>query len=295
IPEKVEITHPDKPVWPELGLQKDDFLLYLQTAAPHLLPFLKDRLLTVIRFPHGMLGEGFYQKNVPDYVPDFVQTKVDEDIEYIVCNDLETLLWLGNQLALEMHIPFQTINTKNPTEIVFDLDPPSVNDFSLAVEAAVRMKVIFDQFSLPSYIKTSGGKGLQLYIPLEVDAFTYDDTRVFMKFVCNFLIEQEPQLFTTERLKKNRGNKLYLDYVQHHEGKTIVAPYSTRGNEKGLVATPLRWEEVNGSLRPDAFTIPAVVERLRKEGNPFRDFREKAEGQRLRDVIAHIRDLTNET
>ena len=140
--------------------------MYLQRISPYMLPFLKDRLLTVIRFPHGVPGESFYQKNSPDYVPDFVATKKMDDINYIMCNDIETLLWLGNQLALEFHIPFQTVHTNNPTEIVFDLDPPSVKEFSLAVEAAQQMKVIFDQFRLHSFVKTSGGKGIQLYIPI---------------------------------------------------------------------------------------------------------------------------------
>ncbi len=291
VPEAIQITHPDKPIWPASSIQKDDYLLYLQHISPYMLPFLRDRLLTVIRFPHGMLGESFYQKNAPDSVPNFVTTQQDDDIRYIMCNDVETLLWLGNQLALEFHIPFQTIHTPMPTEIVFDLDPPSVHEFSLAIEAALRMKAIFDQFGLQSFVKTSGGKGIQVYIPLPVNEFSYEDTRVFTKFVCDFLCEQEPQWFTTERLKKNRHNKLYLDYVQHHEGKTIVAPYSPRGNEKGLIATPLNWVEVNESLKPDLFSIPAVLERMKNQGNPFRDFRLNVEEQKFRDVLIQLQNL----
>lgn len=294
IPEIVPITNPDKPVWPASNLLKDDYLLYLQTVSPYVLPFLRDRLLTVIRFPHGAPGESFYQKNSPETIPDFVETKVDDDIRYILCNNIETLLWLGNQLALEFHIPFQTIHTDKPTEIVFDLDPPSVNEFSLAIEAAVRLKAILDQFGLPSFVKTSGGKGIQVYIPLPLDAFSYEETRVFTKFVCDFLIEQEPQWFTTERLKKNRHNKLYLDYVQHSEGKTIVAPYSPRGNEKGFVATPLNWTEVNDSLKPDLFTIPAVMERLKTQGNPFRNFRQGLEEQKFSAVLTQLKELVKD-
>jgi len=288
IPEKLQITHPDKPIWPESHIQKDDYLLYLQKISPYMLPFLRNRLLTVIRFPHGVVGESFYQKNVPDYIPAFIETKQEEDIEYMLCNDLESLLWLGNQIALEFHIPFQTIETEMPTEIVFDLDPPSVKEFSLAVEAALRMKAIFDQFGLQSFVKTSGGKGLQVYIPLPMNTFTYEDTRLFTEFVCHFLVEQEPQWFTTERLKKNRHNKLYLDYVQHSEGKTIVAPYSPRGNELGLIATPLNWEEVNDLLKPSIFTIPAVLERIKIHGNPFRDFRYAIEEQNFTKILAQL-------
>ncbi|MET0958970.1 MAG: DNA ligase D [Psychrobacillus psychrotolerans] len=291
LPPTTKITHPDKPIWPKSGIQKDDYLMYLQHISPYMLPFLKDRLLTVIRFPHGVPGESFYQKNSPDYVPDFVATKKMDDINYIMCNDLETLLWLGNQLALEFHIPFQTVHTNNPTEIVFDLDPPSVKEFSLAVEAAQQMKVIFDQFRLHSFVKTSGGKGVQLYIPLEEDSFTYEETGIFTKFICDFLVEQQPKWFTTERLKKNRGNKLYLDYVQHKEGKTIVAPFSPRGNELGLIATPLKWEEVRESLKPDTFTIPSVLDRITKQGDPFKYFKVNSEKENFAMVLQQLKDL----
>lgn len=202
LPETITITHPDKPIWPALGLIKDDYIYYLQQIAPYMLPFLKERLLTAIRFPHGVPGESFYQKNAPEYTPEFIKTKVHEDIEYIICQDIESLLWLGNQLAIEFHIPFQTVSTTYPTEIVFDLDPPSVDEFSLAIEAATRMKAIFDNLNLTCFVKTSGGKGLQLYIPLPKDTFSYDECRVFTEFVCRFLCEQEPKWFTTERLKK---------------------------------------------------------------------------------------------
>ncbi|SDN07651.1 bifunctional non-homologous end joining protein LigD [Psychrobacillus sp. OK028] len=291
LPASTKVTHPDKPIWPDLGIQKDDYLLYLQRISPYMLPFLKDRILTIIRFPHGVTGESFYQKNSPDYIPDFVKTKQIDDISYIMCNDLKTLLWLGNQLALEFHIPFQTVNTEHPTEIVFDLDPPSVDEFSLAVEAALRMKVIFDQFQLKSFLKTSGGKGIQLYIPLVENSFSYEETGIFTKFVCEFLVEQDPKWFTMERLKKNRGNKLYLDYVQHKEGKTIIAPFSPRGNKLGLIATPLKWEEVTTSIKPDIFSIPYVLDRIKNEGNPFQAFREDLEQENFAIVLKQLKEL----
>lgn len=291
IPEKVEITHPDKPIWPAINLAKDDYIYYLQEVAPFFLPFLKNRLLTSIRYPHGVPGESFYQKNAPEYTPSFIETSIEEDIEYIVCNDLKTLLWLGNQLAIEFHIPFKTIDTTCPTEIVFDLDPPSVDDFPLAIEAALSMKAIFDKFNLVSYIKTSGGKGLQIYIPLPKDEFTFDETRIFTEFVCRFLVEQNPKSFTIERMKKNRGNRLYLDYVQHAEGKTIVSPYSPRGNEHGLIATPLEWHEVNSSLSPKMFTIPLVLERIKKKGDLFKDFYKAGEKQEFKPVLTTLQEL----
>lgn len=290
IPETVPITHPDKPVWPEIGVTKDRYLSYLQSVSPYLLPFLQDRPLTVIRYPHGVPGESFYQKSRPDKLPNFVATAMMDEIDYIVCNNLETLLWLGNQLALELHIPFQTRQTMYPTEIVFDLDPPSTDHFSLAIAGALDLKEIIDYFQLQSFVKTSGGKGLQLYIPLPANKFTYEEVRVFTEFVCRFLCQQKPHLYTIERLKKNRHNKLYLDYVQHAEGKTIIAPYSTRGNELGLVATPLHWEEVNDDLKPYYFSIPAVMERMKQISNPFKYFREVGEQQDFQVVLERLKE-----
>lgn len=294
LPETVQITHPDKPIWPAKNIVKDEYLFYLQQVSSYFLPFLHNRLLTAIRFPHGVPGESFYQKNAPDYTPSFIKTKQSEDIRFIVCNDLESLLWLGNQLVLEFHIPFQTITTDCPTEIVFDLDPPSVDEFPLAIEAALRMKAIFDHFNLQSLVKTSGGKGLQVYIPLPKDSFSYEETRIFTEFVCHFLCEQEPRWFTIERLKKNRHNKLYLDYVQHAHGKTITAPYSPRGNEQGLIATPLNWFEVNDNLKPSLFPIPAVLDRIKNVGNPFEHFYKIGEEQPFETVLNQLKDLVNE-
>ncbi|WP_339176403.1 DNA ligase D [Solibacillus sp. FSL R5-0691] len=289
IPENLTITNPDKPVFPASNITKNDYLYYLQTVSPMLLPFLQDRLLTVIRYPHGVPGESFYQKNYTENLPDFVTTQLVDDTHFILCNNIESLLWLGNQLALEFHIPFQPVTSEQPTEIVFDLDPPSVDEFGLAVDAALKFKSILDYFELTSYIKTSGGKGMQIYIPLPLHTFSYEETGVFTEFICRFLAQQYPDSFTIERMKKNRGKRLYLDYVQHREGKTIVAPYSARGNDKGLIATPLLWEEVNEKLTPHLFTIPNVIKRLESIGNPFRDFREAGERQAFRDVLDQIK------
>lgn len=242
----------------------------------------------MIRFPHGGGDERFYQKNRPDSAPDFVTSIMYEDIDYILCNGYDTLLWLGNQLALEFHIPYQTYSDDRPCEMVIDLDPPSINEFHLAVTAAKLAKEALDYFKLKAYVKTSGGKGLQLYIPLPVDEFTYDETRSFLFFLCNFLCEQHSELFTLERLKKKRKGRLYLDYLQHDAGKTIIAPYSTRG-DTGYVATPLEWEELeNTSLHPSQFTIWTVLERLDRRKDPFHSFNNVRVNQPFLEVLERI-------
>ncbi|CAH2714343.1 Bifunctional non-homologous end joining protein LigD [Neobacillus rhizosphaerae] len=272
LPADLPISHPDKPLWENHNIQKTDFILYLREVSPYMLPFLENRLLTVIRYPHGMFGEAFYQKNCPAYAPEFVHTHLVDDIDYILCNNLKTLIWLGNQLAIEFHIPFQTIHSKGPSEIVFDLDPPSKDAFHLAVKAALLIKEVFNHLNLIGFIKTSGNKGLQIYLPLPEGEYSYEDTRLFTTFIAEYLISQAPDSFTIERMKKNRGKRLYVDYVQHGEGKTIVAPYSMRGNEHAGVATPLYWEEVDEKLTSVAFNMESALNRLRKQGDPFRNY-----------------------
>lgn len=289
LPPHIEITHPDKPLWKEPSVQKIDYIHYLREISPYILPFLQNRLLTVIRYPHGILGESFYQKNCPDYAPDFVETQLSEGINYIVCNHLKTLLWLGNQLSFEFHIPFQTINSNGPSEIVFDLDPPSRNEFILAVKAALFIKEVLDQLKISSFVKTSGNKGLQIYIPLPENTYTYEDTRLFTSFIADYLISKDPHSFTIERLKKKRGNRLYIDYVQHGEGKTIICPYSARGTKEATIATPLYWEEVNEHLKAETFQITNIMKRIKQKGDPFKTYFESKDNQKFEPILEFLK------
>ncbi|MBS4190855.1 DNA ligase D [Bacillus sp. FJAT-49705] len=288
-PSDIEVTHPDKPLWAEPPIQKIDYIHYLQEISPYMLPFLKNRLLTVIRYPHGIFGNPFYQKNCPEYAPEFVETEMSDEIIYIICNQLKTLLWLGNQLAFEFHIPFQTTLSKGPSEIVFDLDPPSRDAFGLAIKAALLIKEIFEQLELISFIKTSGNKGLQIYLPLPENTYSYDETRLFTAFIAEYLVTKDPASFTIERMKKNRGNRLYVDYIQHAEGKTIIAPYSPRGTKEATVATPLYWEEVNDHLKMENFQIPQIIKRINNNGNPFHSYFEAKDKQKFGPILEILR------
>ncbi|WP_183192405.1 non-homologous end-joining DNA ligase [Brevibacillus fluminis] len=285
----VLITHPEKELWAKKGIRKIDYLHYLSMIAPHMLPFLAERALTVIRFPDGVGGKkSFYQKNVPQQAPKFVCTTSHDGNEHVVCGDLPTLLWLGNQAAVEFHIPFNRIDDQGPAEIVFDLDPPSREEFVMAVEAALILKEMFDRLGLISFVKTSGNKGLQLYIPLAAGTFSYEETRRFTQFFANYLVAREPDWFTIERFKASRGNRLYVDYVQHARGKTVISPYSLRGNEEALLAAPLFWHEVTRSLRPTQFPLETIKERLATVGCPFADFMDAKKKQPLGPVMKWI-------
>ncbi|MBU6081533.1 DNA ligase D [Allobacillus halotolerans] len=261
LPEDIDYSNLDKQLFSKA--RKVDLLIHLRKVAPLMLPHLYNKKLTVIRFPDGIYEESFYQKHVPEYAPGYFQGN-----EHLVCNDLKSLIWLGNHAALEFHVPFNRLDEKNPREMVFDIDPPNQSKFPVAVKAAQLIKELCDYKELVSIAKTSGRKGLQIHIPTD-GAWTYDETREFMETVAKVLVQKYPDLFTIERMKKNRGERVYIDFLQHAEGKTIIAPYSPRGQGNATVATPLFWEEVNEDLDPNDYTVFNVAERLRKKGCPF--------------------------
>ncbi|UFT99004.1 DNA ligase D [Radiobacillus kanasensis] len=278
-PEDLDLSKKEKIFWPEPSFTKLDLLLYLRDIAPYMLPFLKNKVLTLIRCPDGVEGEFFYQKHLPSYAPDILAGPKTEDGILQVCKDVEGLLYLGNHGAMEYHVPFQRMGKHYPDEIVFDLDPPSVEQFSVAVFAAQLLKELLDHLQLKAFVKTSGNKGLQIYIPIPEKSLTYDETAQFTMALALLLENKYSDLFTTERLKKNRKNRLYIDYIQHGKDKTLVAPYSPRKTEEGTVSTPLFWAEVTEELQPNQFTIQSVVQRVKELGCPFITYQQARETQ----------------
>ena len=276
LPDKVDRTNEDKIFWPAPRLTKGDLLTYMREIYPYLIPYVRNRALTVIRCPDGIHEESFFQKNLPNYAPDYIDLMEEEDKRIQLCNRLESLIWFANHGALEYHVPFQMIDSTFPTEIVFDLDPPTTEKFSLAIKAARLIKQLLDQLELQSFIKTSGNKGMQIHIPLPHDAVTYNQTAILTEAIAKTVEKEAPNVFTTERFKKNRGGRLYIDFVQHGKNKTIIAPYSPRKTEEATVATPLYWEEVKETLRPEQFTIKNVVNRVQTKGCPWLNHFEKA-------------------
>ncbi|WP_053216058.1 non-homologous end-joining DNA ligase [Guptibacillus hwajinpoensis] len=277
---EVGITNPDKLLWP--SITKAEYLTYLSNIAPFMLPCLHNKPLTVIRFPDGIDGEAFYQRNCPEYAPEYISTVQYDDHNQIICSDLQTLLWLGNQAAIEFHVPFSPYDTNKPSEIVFDLDPPSKEAFHLAIKAAQRIKTILDQLHIIGFIKLSGNKGIQIHIPLPHKTFTYNQTKKFTRFIANYLTEKDPDSFTTERLKEKRNGRLYIDYVQHAAGKTIIAPYSARGNKEGLIAAPIKWQELTSTLTPRDYTMKDI--RNRKD-DPFSTINEVRNEQPFKPIL----------
>ncbi|MBH0230356.1 DNA ligase D [Halobacillus yeomjeoni] len=287
-PPEVETTNDGKRLWPEHT--KKDYLLYLREIAPYMLSFMKEKKVTIIRYPDGIQEQSFFQKHVAAHTPEFVGGWNEQGETYIQCNTLSSLLWYGNQGALEYHIPFNRAGSSDPDEIVFDLDPPDQKQFHTAVLAAQLIKYLMDQLHVVPFIKTSGKKGMQVHIPIAEGSMSYEETRRFTAAITSLLIKEKPDYFTVERLKKKRGNRLYLDYVQHGEKKTIIAPYSSRATKKATVATPLYWSEIKQGLDPETFTLESIKKRIEMLGCPFFSYEEA----RMKQPISEMKRLISE-
>lgn len=290
IPTSFELTNTSKVFWPEKELTKGDLLVYMRDVSPYMLPFLKQKALTIIRYPDGVTEEGFFQKSLPGYAPDFIKSIPTEDKQVMLCDNLDSLMWFANHGAVEYHVPFQTVDKETyPAEIAFDLDPPDRGQFELAIQAALLIKKLLDDLQLTSFIKTSGNKGLQIHIPIPNESMTYDETAIFTQAIAFTIENEHPNLFTTERLKKKRKGRLYIDYIQHGKDKTLIAPYSPRKTDEATVAAPLFWEEVTQDLRPVTFTIDNVVSRVQTLGCPFASYFEAGKNQSINQILKLVK------
>lgn len=280
---ELKISNPDKRLFPQLS--KWEFILTYYRLAPYLLPYCRNRALTTIRFPDGVEGKSFYQKNAPPHRPDWIETVNDGDIEYVMLNNAPTLVWLANLACVELHVSFNTVHDPmKPTELVFDLDP-SVPGFPRVVEAALMIRELLLQLGLDGIVKTSGASGLQIYLPLE-PRYTYDETRKVGKFIAHYFAERQPALITVERSVNKREDKIYFDYLQHWRNKTLIAPYSIRAVPEATVSTPLSWEELTPALSPKQFTCANIFDRLEQKGDLFAEaLRKKV---RLDDILQFI-------
>lgn len=264
--QELVITNPDKPLWPEKKITKAIYLEKLVKLAPYLLPYCRDRYLTTIRFPHGWNDKSFYQKNAPEPTPDFVKTAMLEGVRYVHLDSIPTLLWLGNLACLEFHPSFHRIGDTLPAEWLIDIDP-SIDPEPRIMEAAEMIGETLDKMNIRSVPKTSGATGVQIYVPIPERKYTFEQLRQIGRFVANYAVQKHPALFTVERLKKDRGTLIYIDYLQHWYGKTLSAPYTPRARMDATVSTPLTWDEVALRCDPRNFHLLNMEERLQKKGD----------------------------
>ncbi|NOU84412.1 DNA polymerase domain-containing protein [Paenibacillus sp. LMG 31460] len=279
---EITITNPNKLLWPEAGITKADYLAKLTELSPFLLRYCRNRHLTTIRFPNGYNEKSFYQKNAPDPVPSFVKLAPLDGINYINLDSLPTLIWLGNLACLEFHPSFHRIGETLPAEWVIDIDP-SLEEEPRIMEAAHIIGEVLDSLHIQSVPKTSGATGVQIYIPIQ-HGYTFEELRRVGHFIGAFVVKKYPNLFTIERFKKNRGDKIYVDYLQHWYGKTLSAPYTPRAKKDASVSTPLLWKEVE--MRPNIrdFNLHTVMSRLRTYG----DLIEKVPLQNLNAILERL-------
>jgi len=269
----LNLTSLDKVLWPDDGITKGDLIDYHIKMARVLLPHLKGRPVVFTRYPHGITGKSFYQKNTPAYAPEWLKTfdipSSERTISYAALEDTESLVWAANQLCIEMHPWLSRADQKDhPDFAVFDFDPMEETDFEDARQLAVALKHLLDMEGIRGFPKTSGATGLQVYVPIK-PKYTYDEVRKFVGFFCGVLEKTFPDISTTERLIENRKGRLYLDYLQNARGKTIIAPYCPRPKKGAPVSCPVTWGELEEGACPEDFNIRNMPERIKKMGDLF--------------------------
>lgn len=270
---QLAISNLDKILWPDDDYTKGDLIDYYARIAPYILPHLHDRPLVFTRYPDGIKGKSFYQKNAPEYMPEWIKTmpwKFEEGAEkhLIMVRHKADLVWLANQAVIEIHPWFSRPGTIDcPDYVVFDLDPSEGSTFEQVVAIAKLLKQILDELKLKSYLKTSGAEGLHIYLPL-VNQYTYAELREFSGKIAGMACLLLPKIATIERNVKKRGSKVYVDFMQNVLGKTLCAPYSVRPRAGAPVSAPINWEEID-KIKPTDFTISNIFARLDKTGDLF--------------------------
>ncbi len=274
---EVKLTNLDKVLWPE-GITKADLVAYYHQVAPYALPYLAGRPAVMSRYPDGIDGEYFYQKDCPSYVPDWIRTvavRHDEGrrvVHYIVHQDRATLVWLANQAAIELHAWLSRVDhLEHPDIGVIDLDPAEGSTFQQVVTVALLVQEALTEFEITGFPKTSGATGLHIYIPLEPVSPFSEVTRA-LKTLAEIITAVCP-FATIERVVAKRTGKVYIDYLQNTFGKTMASAYSVRPRPGAPVSMPLKWPDVErGGLNPDEFNIYTVLPLLREQGDAFRGF-----------------------
>ena len=276
---ELKLSNLDKPLYPRAGFRKRDVIDYYAAVAETLIPHLQGRALTVKRWPDGVEGKAFFQKQAPAHRPDWVRTVTlqseKKPIDYLLADDHATIVWLANLAALELHVPLARAEAhERPTTLVFDLDPGAPATVLECCRVALTLQGMFENLGLQSFVKTSGKKGLQLYVPLNDRRVSFAQTKPFAKAVAELLEQSDPRSIVARQTKAQREGKVLIDWSQNDRNKTTICAYSLRATERPTVSTPLEWDEVRAALDAgDADTLRfdagAVLERVAERGDLF--------------------------
>jgi bifunctional non-homologous end joining protein LigD len=285
----LKFTNLDKVYYPEDGFTKRDLLNYYDSVANLLLPHLKDRPLSLKRYPNGIHEPYFFQKNTPEGYPSWLRTETVDDIRYVLAQDRASLLYLTNLGCIDQNPWMSRVGSlENPDYILIDLDPQECA-FTKIVEAALLVKQKLDAIGLTGYPKTTGGDGMHIFIPIE-PLYSYEQARIFAEVIARLVIAERPKLFTTPRAVAAREkDRVYFDYLQIAASKTISAPYVARAYEGAPVSTPLQWDEVKPSLHPSQFNLGNAAERFRRVGDLFEGVIQKP--QRIEKAFERLEKL----
>jgi bifunctional non-homologous end joining protein LigD len=274
----LRLSNLDKVLYPKAGFTKGQVIDYYTRVSPALLPHLRDRPLTLKRYPNGVEGDHFYEKNCPSHRPEWVRTVPvmarSRTINYCVVDDLATLVWAANLADLELHPSLSLADDiERPTTLAFDLDPGPPATIVECCDVALLLRGVFGDLGLECFPKTSGSKGMQVYVPLNTSV-TYDDTKPFARALAGLLEKQHPKLVVSRMKKDLRPRKVFVDWSQNDEHKTTICVYSLRARERPTVSTPLEWSEVEGCAErrdPDLLVYDSdqVLERTAERGDLF--------------------------
>ena len=276
----LSLSNLDKVLYPAAGFTKGHVIDYYTRIAPYVLPHLQGRALTLKRYPNGVEAQYFYEKNAPSHRPEWVRTETipirsnGRTIDFVLADDLPTLVWLANLADLELHTSLaKAVDPKAPTILAFDLDPGTPATIAECAEVALHLREVFQHLGLETFPKTSGSKGMQVYVPLNTPA-TYDRTKPFALAIAQLLERRHPELVVSDMSKARRAGKVFVDWSQNDEHKTTVCVYSLRAKDRPTVSTPLLWDEVAAVLdsrdpRQLEFTSDQVLERVAEHGDLF--------------------------
>ena len=279
---KVDFSNLDKILFPKLKITKGQVVEYYIKVAPRVLGLLSGRAIVLTRYPDGVEEKGFYGKDAPQGTPKWVQTvkfyseTAKRDVNYILVNDLDTLIWLGNLAALEIHMPLSRVDAREkPDFVLFDIDPEPPATFEDGIKVALLLKEKLDQLGLQSYVKTSGKKGLHVVIPIERE-YPFRVTREFAHVIGQHLAK-EMDITVSEFSDTKKPGKVFLDYTQNSHGRTMVSPYGLRATPDATVSTPLEWKEVKKGLKSETFNLFTVVKRKKDPWKEILSKRQKLE------------------
>ncbi len=279
---KFELSNPDKVIFPDVNITKKDLVEYYQKISKYILPYLKDRPLMLHRYPNGINDKNFYQKEVPEYFPKWIDTinvkvkKEDQGSQdFVNCNSVATLLYIANQASITPHVWLSKKDKlTHPDKMIYDLDPPE-GEFEVVKECAKDFKKLFEDLELNAFLMTTGSKGLHVVLPINRKE-NFEETRQFAKDIANLLVKSEPDKYTVETLMKKRRGRLFLDYMRNSYGQTSVAPYSLRARKGAPIATPIEWDELNNKdINSQYYNYNNIFRRLSSKKDPWKDFNKK--------------------